>query len=195
MDNYLRIYDDMIDEETCQKFIEKFESNKDRLETINHIGGPQGENSISFNQLHLVQYDEWKPIQSGMIDLFQDVILRYKVDCSIRDKQWPSGCGFESVRIKRYLANDSDRFDPHVDVMNHDTARRFLSFFVYLNDVEVGGETKFLNLYKPGTYIPFTVTPKRGRLLVFPPLWPWYHAGLKAESGNKYLIHSYCHYA
>ena len=181
MDNYLRVYDDMIDEETCQKFIEKFESNKDHHETINHV---DGENSISFNQLHLVQHDEWKSIQDGMIELFQDVILRYKVDC-----------GFESVRIKRYLPNDSDRFDPHVDVMNHDTARRFLAFFIYLNDVKVGGETKFVNLYKPGTYIPFTVTPKRGRLLVFPPLWPWYHAGLKPESGNKYIIQSYCHYA
>ena len=106
MDNYLRIYDDMIDEETCQKFIEKFESNKDHHETINHV---DGENSISFNQLHLVQHDEWKSIQDGMVELFQDVILRYKVDCSIRDKQWPSGCGFESVRIKRYLPNDSDR--------------------------------------------------------------------------------------
>ena len=64
-----------------------------------------------------------------------------------------------------------------------------------VNDVEVGGETKFLSLYKPGTYIPFTVTPKRGRLLMFPPMWSWYHAGLKPESGKKYLIHSYCHYA
>ena len=103
-------------------------SNKDHHETINHV---DGENSISFNQLHLVQHDEWKSIQDGMVELFQDVILRYKVDCSIRDKQWPSGCGFESVRIKRYLPNDSDRFDPHVDVMNHDTARRFFSLFLY----------------------------------------------------------------
>ena len=93
------------------------------------------------------------------------------------------------------LNNDSDRFDPHVDVLDHHTSRRFLAFFIYVNDVEVGGETKFLNFYKPGTYIPFTVTPKQGRLLMFPPMWPWYHAGLKPESGNKYLIHSYCHYA
>ena len=64
-----------------------------------------------------------------------------------------------------------------------------------MNDVEEGGETEFVNLYKPGTYVPFKVEAKRGRMLMFPPLWPWYHAGRKPISNNKYIIHSYCHYA
>ena len=63
-----------------------------------------------------------------------------------------------------------------------------------MNDVDEGGETEFLNLYKPGTYIPFTVKPKRGRMLMFPPTWQYYHAGLKPISGMKYLLHSYLHY-
>ena len=192
MDNYIQIYDDVIDEESCQKLIEKFESFEDRLEDVYQ---EDGDKKIAFKQLQLVQFKEWESVQQGMLEMFQDYIVRYKIDCNIRDKQWPDEYGYEAIRLKRYLSNDLDRFDPHVDVMNHDTARRFLAFFVYLNDVKVGGETKFLNLYKPGTYIPFTVTPKRGRLLVFPPLWPWYHAGLKPESENKYIIQSYCHYA
>ena len=93
------------------------------------------------------------------------------------------------------MINDHDRFDAHVDVLNYETARRFLTFFIYLNDVDEGGETSFVNLNKEGTYIPLSVNPKRGRLLMFPPMWPWYHAGLKPLSGKKYLIQSYCHYA
>ena len=31
-----------------------------------------------------------------------------------------------------------------------------------MNDVEEGGETEFVNLYKPGTYVPFKVEAKRG---------------------------------
>ena len=107
---------------------------------------------------------------------------------------WPEKYGYEAVRMKRYLANDYDRFDPHVDVMNQETAKRFLSFFIYLNDVEEGGETQFVNINKPGTFIPYTVEAKRGRLLMFPPTWQYYHAGLKPKSGKKYLLHSYCHY-
>ena len=34
MDNLIRVYDDVIDEESCQLLIEKFESFEDRLEVI-----------------------------------------------------------------------------------------------------------------------------------------------------------------
>ena len=192
MDNYIQIYDDVIDEESCQKFIEKFESFEDKLENVYQ---EDGDEKIAFKQLQMIHFKEWESVQSGMLELFQDYIVRYKMDCNIKSKQWPKEYGYEAIRMKRYLNNDTDRFDPHVDVLDHNTSRRFLAFFIYINDVDEGGETKFLNFQKPGTFIPFTVTPKRGRLLMFPPMWPWYHAGLKSESGNKYLIHSYCHYA
>ena len=192
MDKLIRVYDDVIDEESCQKLIEKFESFEDNLEEVYE---KDEEERIAFKQLQLVKFKEWESVQQGMLELFQDYIVRYKTDCNIKDKQWPQEYGYEAIRMKRYLNNDFDRFDPHVDVLDHHTSRRFLAFFIYVNDVEVGGETKFGNLNKEGTYIPLTVNPKRGRLLMFPPMWPWYHAGLKPESGKKYLIHSYCHYA
>ena len=192
MDNYIQIYDDVIDKDSCNTLIGKFETHEEQHETVYQ---EDGDEKIAFKQLQLIKFKEWESIQQGLLELFQDYIVRYKIDCNIKTKQWPDEYGYEAIRMKRYLNNDSDRFDPHVDVLNHDTSRRFLAFFIYINDVDEGGETKFLNFQKPGTFIPFTVTPKRGRLLMFPPMWPWYHAGLKPESGNKYLIHSYCHYA
>ena len=192
MDNLIQVYDDVIDKDSCNTLIGKFETHEEQHETVYQ---EDGDEKIAFKQLQMIQFKEWESVQSGMLELFQDYIVRYKIDCNIKTKQWPTEYGYEAIRMKRYLNNDSDRFDPHVDVLNHDTSRRFLAFFIYINDVDEGGETKFLNFQKPGTFIPFTVTPKRGRLLMFPPMWPWYHAGLKPESGNKYLIHSYCHYA
>ena len=192
MDNYIQIYDDVIDEESCQKFIEKFEDSPDHFLTVHE---EDGDEKISFKQIVLVDHKEWESVQKGMLEVFQDYIIHYKVDCNIVTKQWPETYGYEAIRIKRYLDNDYDRFDPHVDVLNYETSRRFLTFFIYLNDVEEGGETQFMNLHKPGTYIPYTVQPKQGRLLMFPPTWQYYHAGLKPISGKKYLLHSYCHYA
>ena len=192
MDNLISVFDDVIDKDSCNNLIGKFETHEEQYETVYE---KDDENAISFKQLQMVKFEEWESVQQGLLEVFQEYIMRYKIDCNIKDKQWPEEYGYEAIRMKRYLNNDSDRFDPHVDVLDHHTSRRFLAFFIYVNDVDEGGETKFLNLYKPGTYIPVTVTPKRGRLLMFPPMWPWYHAGLKPESGNKYLIHSYCHYA
>ena len=190
MDNLIRVYDDVVDEESCERMIKMFEDSKD----TQPVKLDDGDNSISFTQLTMVEHKEWESVQAGMLEVFQDYIMRYNIDVSLKSKQWPETYGYEAIRMKRYLDNDYDRFDPHVDVLNYETARRFLAFFIYLNDVEEGGETEFVNLYKPGTYLQFKVEAHRGRLVMFPPLWPWYHAGRKPISNNKYIIHSYCHY-
>ena len=192
MDNLIRVYDDVLDKESCQNLIDKFDESDKLLENVTV---DDGDNAISFKQLTMIRHEDWKLLQESMLDVFQHYIMKYKSDCNIRRMMWPQEYGYEAIRLKRYEANDHDRFDPHVDVMTHDTARRFLAFFIYLNDVEEGGETEFVSLNKQGTYIPYKVEPKQGRLLMFPPLWPWYHAGLKPISGRKYLLHSYCHYA
>ena len=191
MDNFIKVYDDVIDKPSCESLIEKFEDSHEYFKIVHEEDGNE---RISFEQIVLVDHEEWESVQQGMLELFQDYIMHYKIDCKIGQKVWPEEYGYEAIRMKRYLANDYDRFDPHVDVLNHQTSRRFLAFFIYLNDVDEGGETEFISLNKKGTFIPYRIEAKRGRLLMFPPMWPWPHAGLKPVSGNKYLLHSYCHY-
>jgi len=192
MDRYIKIYDDVIDADSCKLLIDKFEAAEENQ--YEEVREAERDKAIAFTQINLVNNEDWASVQNGMLKVFQDYIMAYINDCKIEPKQWPETYGYEAIRMKRYLNNNYDRFDPHVDVKNYETSRRFLAFFIYLNDVDEGGETEFININKPGTYIPLKITPRRGRLLMFPPLWMYYHAGLKPVSNNKYLIHSYCHY-
>ena len=192
MEKYIKIYDDVIDADSCNMLIGKFEAAEEhQYEEVRQV---ERDKAIAFTQINLVNNEDWASVQNGMLEVFQDYILAYINDCHIQPKQWPTVYGYEAIRMKRYLNNNYDRFDPHVDVMNKETSRRFLAFFIYLNDVDEGGETEFVGINKPGTYIPLKIEPRRGRLLMFPPQWMYYHAGLKPVSNNKYLIHSYCHY-
>ena len=192
MDRYIKVYDDVIDADSCNLLIGKFESaEEDQYEVIRQA---ERDKAIAFTQINLANNADWASVQNGMLEVFQDYILHYINDCNIQPKQLPQTYGYEAIRIKRYLDNDYDRFDPHVDVMNGETSKRFLAFFVYLNDVDEGGETQFVQFKKPGTHIPLKIKPQQGRLLMFPPQWMYYHAGLKPVSNPKYLIHSYCHY-
>ena len=75
---------------------------------------------------------------------------------------------------------------------NHDSARRFLVYFWYLNDVEVGGETAFQ--WNSASETNSVIKPVAGRLLMFPHMWTYPHAGLKPISGPKYIIGGYLHY-
>ena len=64
MDNLIRVYDDVIDAESCQKLIEKFESFEDRLEEVYE---KDDEYAISFKQLQMVKFKEWESIQQGLL--------------------------------------------------------------------------------------------------------------------------------
>ncbi len=61
------------------------------------------------------------------------------------------------------------------------TKDRFLAVLLYLNDVEIGGETTFT---KHG----LSVEPKAGRVLIFPVHWLYPHRGEIPLSGHKTII-------
>lgn len=61
------------------------------------------------------------------------------------------------------------------------TSNRLLTFTVYLNDVDEGGETEFL-------YYPVRVKAKAGRVTLFPANFTHTHRGNPPLSNTKYII-------
>ena len=177
MNNYIQIYKNAIDDEYCDELITKFNIDS-KQETYDQ--GP-----MSFTQVNLNQ-NKWQGDVERLSSVFTKYLEQYKNDCIITDQMWPDKYAFEEIRLKKYLPNDKDRFDPHVDSINIETAKRFLVFFIYLQD-NARGETNFTQL---GLASPC----KKGSLLMFPPLWPWLHQGMKPVEQPKYIIGSYLHY-
>ena len=75
---------------------------------------------------------------------------------------------YNEMQILRYQPGQYHSF--HGDYIEEDTHRRMggriLTFFMYLNDVEKGGETEFSRLSPP-----IKVAPKKGKALIF--IWVW----------------------
>lgn len=69
----------------------------------------------------------------------------------------------------------------HCEDASKNFSRRIGVYILYLNDIEEGGETEFLYLSK-------RVAPKKGRLVIFPPNFPWTHRGNPPLSGEKYIM-------
>ena len=90
IENFVKIYDNVIDEKSCKGLIEKFEISQDKYETINE---KDEEDRISFKQLLLVQSEEWKTVHDEMVKLFQAYIEQYKKECNISTKMWPENYG------------------------------------------------------------------------------------------------------
>jgi len=178
--NFIKVYNDVISPELSQQLISMFEESENQHEDIVLEG------HRSFKQVTLQNHPEWKPFTEQLSERFFMYIEQYMKDCNITDKMFPEQFAFEQFRMKRYLPNDIDEFDNHVDVGNIDSAKRFLVFFLYLNDNE-GGQTEF-----PQHDI--SVQPVTGKMVMFPPMWTHLHAGRKPINTPKYIIGSYLHY-
>jgi hypothetical protein len=180
MQRYIKLYDNVLDKETCEEMINLFDDNKDQQE--------HHDNEImNFDQINLIQHDDtWNKYSSILADKFTKVLNQYREDCGIVDKmQFPTEYTYEQFRLKRYEPGQG-RFDVHTDVNDLNSAKRFLVFFAYLNSGEDGG-TEFPTLG-------LTTPRKQGAVLVFPPLWTYPHAGLMPQLGPKYIVGSYLHY-
>lgn len=75
----------------------------------------------------------------------------------------------------------------HSEDGSKEFSRRVGVYILYLNDVEEGGETEFLYLSK-------RISPKKGRLLIFPPNYPWAHRGNPPLTGEKYIMTGWIEY-
>lgn len=175
---FIRVYDDVLDADVCDALMHIFDTNEDKHERVDEKKRP------SFTQYNLTQNSEdHKDIHNHLIQK----TFQYRDDYyEFVDKRvFPNSHAFEQYRIKRYEPNGEDMFDTHVDVQDHASARRFLSFMWYLNDVPEGGNTVFNDL---------TIKPERGKLVVFPPLWLFPHRGEPVLECPKYILSTYLHY-
>ena len=184
MDNYIRVYENVMTNEKCQRLIKMFESDTEHHQ-IQDCG--QGATLTQVNLLHSPD-TVWKNEANGITNTIVNYAHLYKKDCDIKDNQWPEKFGFEPPKIKRYMPDGKESFPDHVDVLDHKTARRFLAAFIYLDNNEKG---QTIISPKDGKFVSFCI---RGSLLLFPPLWPWMHTGMPPIDKPKYIVGSYLHY-
>lgn len=77
-----------------------------------------------------------------------------------------------------------------------------MTFFLYLNDVEEGGETRFTDLMGDHSGIYLDVAPKKGRALLWPSMLNedilaydvrTFHAAIEVKRGLKFGANAWLH--
>jgi hypothetical protein len=69
----------------------------------------------------------------------------------------------------------------HAETMTRELSTRVLTFILYLNDVEEGGETEFLYQHR-------RVKPKKGTCVLWPAAFTHVHRGNPPLKGDKYVL-------
>lgn len=180
MDKFIRTFDGVFDDITCQSLINIFEDSLYQ-ERIDNAGRP------NFTQVNLNDHKEYSKFTQLITYKIVDVMKEYKNGLEEFTGWWPHKLYFEQLRIKKYEPDSDDMFDLHVDVQDHASSKRYLAFLVYLNDGFTGGQTAF-------PYHDLTFDAEPGRVLVFPPTWQYPHIGFPVQKKPKYIMSTYLHY-
>eukprot|EP00536_Pseudo-nitzschia_multiseries_P010504 jgi/Psemu1/259045/estExt_Genewise1Plus.C_3220031 len=114
---------------------------------------------------------------------------------------------YEAIQLLKYVPGQfykehhDEQGDVHEERFDYG-GPRILTFFLYLNDVEGGGETRFSDLYGDGTYAYIDVKPKKGSALLWPSMRNEdllaydkraYHEALPVTKGEKYAANAWLH--
>ena len=177
---YVQWFDHALDAAFCRRLIESFDE-LEHFQMRNDRGAINALPSSAWTELNVS-----KVADASFEALFRQQTLQYLDRYNERARLTlpvPPRNRLENLRIKRYLADQDDQFQPHFDALDY-TCNRYMVFLWYLNDVAEGGETEFCDL-------DLRVDARAGRLLMFPPYWMYQHAGLPPRSGDKYIISTY----
>ena len=175
--DYIVAYDGALSPDECQALIQRFEASPHQHEQL------QVEGAYSFTQVSLSRH--WPDAEKQIGAIFMKAIGQYRLSLDV-GPYWPDRPASEEIRLKRYLPGGRDSFPHHVDVMDQSNSGRFITAILYLN-APGGGETVFSGLG-------VTVPPIPGRLVIFPPLWLFPHAGMPPVHTPKYILHGYLWY-
>lgn len=187
LSHYVRVYDDVFPPEFCNSLTQEFDkANESNSELIRHSDFDWKQDYRSFNEIDITKAYEFQPFIDSYYERIKQVYEHYK--SVVENPFFPEKVAFEDARMKKYEANGKDQFGWHIDVGDKASSSRFLVMFAYLNDVEEGGLTRFQSEND------FTIKPKQGRIVIFPPMFMYPHIGEKPVSGPKYILSTYVHY-
>lgn len=174
---WIKTYDNAIPDELCNSLIELFEDESTPKGDLNYTW----RRCTEYSKLDSSKY--WLELNDVMAKSYQ----RYREDMK---------CGIfnfinyvEAPNMFRYNVDkeNPNYFNNHADCWNYQTSTRQISIIIYLNDVEEGGGTNF---YELNTLI----SPKKGRIVLFPSFYMFMHRGEPPLSDRKYIIVTWLHF-
>jgi len=168
----------------CKKIIKWFEEHPE-LHNEGHVGDKRGEKKIDKKckdstdiSLYLNEVYAEESIRELMEFLWQ-CVLSYLDDFPILNTVDFSMV--ERINFQRYKPPTGGFKSWHTERVTLSKADRILTWMIYLNTVDNGGETEFKHLDKK-------IKAEEGKVLIWPTDFTHEHRGVPSPTGEKYII-------
>jgi len=187
INNFIGVYDNYITKAECDKAIKLFEDQNKFNNTINRLDFENADVLTKQDQQYFTKTSDiniwWEELKSLIVN-FDLAWNHYIKNVGAKEAYGQEQFFYTNLKIQKTLLTEGY----HVWHLEHakgfaNEPRAFV-FSIYLNDVEEGGETEFLNFSK-------RVKPKAGRIVIWPAAFPYVHRGNPPLSGEKYILTSW----
>tara|TARA_Y100001938_G_scaffold35848_1_gene49259 strand:+ start:91 stop:633 length:543 start_codon:yes stop_codon:yes gene_type:complete len=165
--NFIHLSECALSEKRCEELISFFESNIDKARPgkagVNDL--PNLELIIGMNMTDALT----GPVRDFIKEypLFDTNLAKWNLDPCIHICKFEPGKSYERIHCE----NDGSK----------ENQNRAFAWMIYLNDIQIGGETEFI-------YQKFKTTPKAGNLYIWPSGATHMHRGLVAPYQDKYFL-------
>lgn len=184
-DNFVGVYDEYFSNEFCDNLVEYFEwcQKNNRTYKRSEDESIKKDDSSCLDPASIEEINFQFPHIRGFIGNFNDVF--WNKCYNEYTEKYSTLKHYDQHTIYTYKVQKTVPTGGyhvwHSEDGTKDFSRRIGVYILYLNNVEEGGETEFLYLSK-------RVAAKKGRLIIFPPNFPWTHRGNPPLSGDKYVM-------
>lgn len=174
-----------VSKETCQKLIDWFWDNEN-IHTMGKVYSTDQNNVLNLDRKNTIQ--AYPHPDDSISDTISEIIFsaysKYQ-EVLPTPKGQPMCATTYSVRIYQ---KGIGKFLDHVDQAAGPNVTRVFGIILYLNDVEEGGETDFLDYQ-------LSIKPEKGKLLIFPCNYLFRHQGNIPISDDKYIVTAFINFA
>jgi len=189
IEEFIGTFDNFVKPETCDALITLFENEKKIQNTFNRKDSENASGNIKSDEQFFVTRDHTAGEQR---DSFFQILgnLREALEIYIKETDVLKYMGVEELhlctsKIQKTLPSQGYHVW-HIEKGYSFGCSRVLVYTIYLNDITAGGETEFLFQRK-------RVSPKKGRICIFPAHFPYVHRGNPPLNEVKYIMTSWYH--
>tara|TARA_B100000131_G_C17751250_1_gene465286 strand:+ start:18 stop:590 length:573 start_codon:yes stop_codon:yes gene_type:complete len=163
-DNFIGVYDSIVDPSLCEKVIDFFEKSDFFPRKLENVDDKQLCMEDCRSNLS-------KELREPLMDCFRDYLNEYPL---LRRSNF-----INSLTLLQKTEPTGGYHDFHTENLGWDNSSRSITWMIYLNNVEEGGETEWLYQKKK-------VKPTTGTAVIWPGGYTHYHRGNPPMS-TKYI--------
>ena len=182
--DFIYVSDGALEPEFCKNVIEKFEKDDNKHQGI--IAGGRSNTSIKDSvDLNITKYPNWKEEDHVF---YQSINIHHALYYNGKwSKEQFISADLKDSGYQIQRTRPGAGYTWHHDAVFDQSRRgiRFSTFIWYLNDIDEGGYTEFIDGTK--------VQPKTGRICIFPATWTFIHRGYPPKNQTKYIVTGWLH--